>query len=100
VLIHAKILRGEAERARNRRLHMPSADCFTTCAHDGLLEPAVDLGDAVAKGDLLARIWPMERTGTAPHEYRARMDGILAGRHFPGRVAMGDCLAVQAVIDD
>ncbi len=30
-------------------------------------------------------------------EYAARIDGILAGRHFPGLTQSGDCLAVVAV---
>ncbi len=40
---------------------------------------------------------PVDRTGRAPVEYRARLDGIVAGRHFPGLAEGGDCLAVVAV---
>jgi len=46
---------------------------------------------------LLARIWPTDRTGIAPIDYRAPRSGILAGRHFPGLVKAGDCMAVVAV---
>ena len=46
---------------------------------------------------MLARVHNIERTGLAPVEYRAKIDGVLAGRHFPGLVKMGDFLAVVAV---
>ena len=97
VLRHAGILKGELETGPSVTLDMPSGNCFTFSAHDGLLEPCVDLGQAVRKGDLLARVWPIERTGHAAADYRAGMDGILAGRHFPGRIGAGDCLAVLAI---
>lgn len=97
VLVHAGILKGEMEHGRSVMLDMPDGDCFTFCEHDGLIEALVDLGESVEKGDVLARVWPVERSGVAPVEYRARMSGLLAARHFPGLVKCGDCLAVLAV---
>lgn len=97
LLIHAGILSGTPVVEPTIRLDMPSADCFTFCEHDGLVEPYVDLGQAVRKDDLLARVWTIDRTGRPAAEYRAKMDGILAARHFPGRITLGDCLAVLAV---
>ncbi len=76
---------------------MPDGDCFVFSEHDGLVEPLVDLGAEVAKGEAVARIWPVDRTGIDPVEYRARRDGLLTARHFPGLVKPGDCLAVVAV---
>lgn len=99
-LIHAGILTGEPATGPSVSLDMPDGDCFTFAEHDALLEMAVDLGAAVRRGDLIARLWPVERTGVAPKEYRARRDGLLAARHFPGLVKMGDCLAVVAAIVD
>jgi N-alpha-acetyl-L-2,4-diaminobutyrate deacetylase len=96
-LIHAGILDGEIETAATVRLDMPSGDCFAIAEHSGLLEPCVDLGEPVAAGGLLARIHDVERSGSPPIEYRSRVAGILAGRHFPGLVDLGDCLAVVAV---
>lgn len=98
VLIHAGILQGEPVVERSIRLDMPSAECFTFAEHEGLVEPCVDLGQAVRKGDLLARVWPIDRCGVKAEEYRACMDGILAARHFPGRIASGDCLTVLALV--
>lgn len=97
VLIHAGILKGEPERGPSQMLDMPDGDCFTFCEHEGLIEPRVGLGDKVRKGGLIARVWPADRTGVAPVEYRAKMSGLLAARHFPGLVKPGDCMAVIAV---
>ena len=89
-------------RARPSRapvaLDMPSADCFVFSKSEGLVEPLVDLGEAVKAGDLLAQIHPSGRLGRTPAEYRAHLDGILAARHFPGLIGMGDCLAVVASV--
>lgn len=97
LLIHAGILKGKIEAAPSTMLDMPSGDCFTFSESDGLVEPCIDLGQAVRKGDVIAKVWAADRTGVAPREYPAAMDGMLAGRHFPGLVKAGDCLAVTAV---
>ena len=76
---------------------MSGERCFVIAESSGLLEICVDLGDAVRGGDLIARVHDPERTGTAPVEYFAKMDGLLAGRHFPGLVQIGDPIAVLAV---
>ena len=80
------------------KLDMPDDDCFLFSQGDGLFEVMVDLGEPVAKGDLLARVWPLDRTGQPPMEYRARRDGILISRHFPGLTQSGDCVAVFGVV--
>lgn len=97
LLRHAGILAGAVEHRETRWLDMPSSDCFTFSQHDGLIEPVVDLGEPVRQGDVLARIHSVERTGAAPTEFHAKLDGILAARHFPGLVKSGDCLAVVAL---
>jgi N-alpha-acetyl-L-2,4-diaminobutyrate deacetylase len=99
VLKHAGILSGALETGPTRWLDMPSGDCFTFAEHDGLVEPCVDLGDPVRTGDVIARIHPVGRTGQAPAEYRASLDGVLAARHFPGLAKTGDCLAVVATVE-
>lgn len=55
-----------------------------------------ELGAMVKRCDVIARIHDVTRTGVAPVEYRARRDGMLIGRHFPGRVSIGDTLCVLA----
>lgn len=79
-------------------LAMPNSDCFIFSEQDGLIEPCVDLAERVRKGDVIAQIWPADRTGHKPVQYRAAMDGLLASRHFPGLVKTGDCIAVVACI--
>lgn len=77
-------------------LDMPDGDCFTTSEHHGLLEMCRDLGEMVEKGDVLARIHDVSRTGAAPFDYVAKRAGLLAARHFPGLVQAGDTVAVVA----
>lgn len=97
LLIHAGILRGQAEAASTQMLEFPEEDGFVFATDTGLVDFCVDLGATVAKGDLIARVWQTAHTGRAPAEYRSPRSGILAGRHFPGLIGMGDCLAVLAV---
>ncbi len=97
VLIHAGILDEPRQTHPSVWLAMPGDDCFVTAEGAGLLEPCVDLGAKVRAGEVVARIHDPERTGSTAVEYRARIDGILAGRHVPGLAQSGDCLAVVAV---
>jgi N-alpha-acetyl-L-2,4-diaminobutyrate deacetylase len=100
LLRHAGILEGAPETGPTRWLDMPSGDCFGFAEVDGLVEPLKDLGDPVAEGEVVARIHPITRTGEAPCEHRAALGGVLAARHFPGLVKVGDCLAVVATVED
>lgn len=100
VLIHAGIMKGEMETGPTVMLDMPGDDCFTFSQNDGLFEPWVNLGDPIEVGDMLARIWPTERTGEPPVDYHASRSGIVVSRHFPGLIKSGDCLAVIAVPED
>lgn len=99
VLIHAGILSGQMEPSPSIMLDMPSSDCFTFAEHDGLFEICADLGTEVRKGEVVAKVWPAERTGAPPAVYTAKMDGLVTARHFPGLIKMGDCMIVLAVGD-
>ena len=68
---------------------------YTSDAADDLL--CVDLGDEVKSGQLIAKVHNIERTGSPPDEYHAKIDGIFTGKHFPGHVVNGDFLGVIAV---
>ena len=98
VLKAAGILKGSVETAETTWLDMPDGDCFSFAEDGGLIEPLYDLGDMVTAGDTVARIYPVGRTGAAPLEVKAKMDGILAARHFPGLVKPGDCVSVLAAV--
>jgi N-alpha-acetyl-L-2,4-diaminobutyrate deacetylase len=97
VLKHAGILEGEIEGGPSARLDMPDPRCYVTSEHAGLLEMCADLGTEVRAGDVIARVHPVDRTGVAPIDYHAGIDGLLIGRHFPGLVKMGDFVALVAV---
>ena len=99
LLIHGGIIDAEPVTLPSVNLDMPDEDCFVISENDGLIEPTVDLGDEVQEGQVVARIWPLDRTGVNPIEYRARRDGLMSGRHFPGLVKPGDCIGIIAVVD-
>ncbi len=99
-LKHCGILKGEVEAAETVWLDMPSSDCFVFSEDEGVVETLVGLGERVERGQKLARIYPVGRTGVAPVVLAARMDGILAARHFPGLIKCGDCAAVVATVVD
>ncbi|MCT7664976.1 N(2)-acetyl-L-2,4-diaminobutanoate deacetylase DoeB [Shinella kummerowiae] len=98
VLKAAGILKGALETAQTIWLDMPDGNCFSFAEDGGLIEPVFDLGDDVKSGDLVARIYPIGRTGAQPLEVKAKMDGILTARHFPGLVKSGDCVSVLAAV--
>lgn len=98
VLIHAGILRGEVQGYKSALLDMPDDNCFVTSEDSGLLEMCRDIGEHVTSGEVLARIYDVQRTGIAAVEYRAKRSGLLVARHFPGLVQCGDTLAVVAEV--
>ena len=99
ILIHFGLLQGDMKVDESVSLTMPDDDCFLFSEGDGLFEAMKDLGDPVNKGELVARAWPLDRTGVVPIEYRARRSGLLICRHFPGLIQSGDCVAVIGVTE-
>ena len=97
LLKHAGILSGEPERGPSISLVTPDHRSFVTSEHSGLLEMCVDLGSDVKYGEVIALVHDIERTGTQPVEYKATIDGVLAGRHYPSLTQPGDNLAVIAI---
>ncbi len=97
-LVHASILKGELFIEESKTLDMSAEHSNMFSNRDGLIEYCFDLEDHVNKGDIIARIWPLDRTGEAPEEYIAQVPGILAGRHFPGLIKTGDFLSLIAKV--
>lgn len=97
VMIHAGLIEAEPDLRPTRLLEMPSLDSYVFAEEGGMLEPLVDLGGVVREGQAIARIWRLDRTGAAPQTARARLDGLIAARHFPGLAQPGDAVAVVAV---
>lgn len=96
LLVHAGILRGDLIVGPSRMLSQQDDRCFHFTNHNGLVDFAVNLGQNIAKGELIARIWETHHTGVPPRSFYALMDGVLIARHHPGLVQSGDCLAVLA----
>ena len=100
LLRHAGITPGVPDVAPTIRIDTSENGCFHFAPCDGMLEMCVDLGDRVATGQPLARIWSTGHSGRAPEVVSSTQSGILAARHFPGLIQSGDCLAVVAQITD
>ncbi|MBY5982838.1 N(2)-acetyl-L-2,4-diaminobutanoate deacetylase DoeB [Halomonas sp. DP5Y7-2] len=99
ILIHFGLKQGEVAMPETQvYLDMPDASCYVQSEHTGLLELTHALGDSVQRGDVIARVYDMTRSGAKPIEYQAERDGILAARRFPAQVNMGDTIAVIAEV--
>ncbi|MCV9999586.1 N(2)-acetyl-L-2,4-diaminobutanoate deacetylase DoeB [Pararhizobium sp. YC-54] len=96
VLRQAGIVAGKADTVPTQWLDMPDGNCFSFAEEGGLIEPLVDMGETVVAGQVVARIYPIGRSGALTSEVSAKMDGVLCARHFPGLVKPGDCVAVLA----
>lgn len=103
-LIHAGILISKTHQVKNDTpplfdtisMDMPDGDCFLFSEHNGLIEPIVNLGDTVEKGDLIARIYNIENMSAPANDYFAPRDGLVMSRHYPSLIQMGDCINVIA----
>ncbi|MGJ8622616.1 MAG: N(2)-acetyl-L-2,4-diaminobutanoate deacetylase DoeB [Yoonia sp.] len=97
LLIHAGILSGTLEQHQTVQLDMPDDRCFVFCEVAGVIEYLVDLGAPVTAGQPIAHIWPADRTGVLPAPCLAARNGILAARHVPGLIKLGDFVGLVAV---
>ena len=99
-LVHAGILDATplVVDSPSIKLDMQQDNAYVFSRHNGLLEPCVKLGDPVKTGDLIARVYNTERTGSAPVEYTATSDGIIMGRNFPSLIKIGYFMNVIAQI--
>ena len=99
LLVHWGISRLDPiEAPPARRLDIPETGAYLTAETDGLIEWLVELGDPIEPGLPIARIHEPRRLGIEPVACHATIDGILAMRHHPGLISMGDTVAMQATI--
>ena len=96
-LAHAGIVPPAPVSAASVEVDVPDADCFSTAEQSGLMQPLVDPGAQVKQDQPLCQIIPLHRSGAAVVVYRAKRDGILLGRHYPGLTRPGDTLALVGV---
>ncbi|MEQ8964686.1 MAG: succinylglutamate desuccinylase/aspartoacylase family protein [Azospirillaceae bacterium] len=83
-------------RPATRMMHTPDDTSYVLGDDAGIYEPAVELGEPVAEGQVIGHVHFFEHPGEAPRPYRADGPGVLYCRHAPGLVQRGDCLAVIA----
>jgi N2-acetyl-L-2,4-diaminobutanoate deacetylase len=96
LLRHFGLIEGSAEPAATRLMHSPDASWFVIADDRGIFEILVDLGGEVAAGQPIGQIHDVERPRQAPAVCHAAQSGVLIGRHAPGLIKPGDCLAVIA----
>lgn len=100
LLKHMGILAGERERTSTQWLTMEEDGAFAASPADGLIDYVAALGGEMRKGAPVAHITPHGLTGAEPITVTAPGDGLLIGRHFPGLVQTGDCVAVIGSLDE
>ena len=76
-----------------RLMEVSSREHYVQATEPGLLEPLVDLGTEVEKGQLAGQIHFVDNPARAPVQVYFRRAGmVVCQRHF-GRVERGDCVA-------
>lgn len=96
ILKHWGVLAGEPAPSTSKRIVFPEQGAYIISQSDGLIEWCVSLGAPIRTGKVIARVHDPVRVGNTPVEYCATLDGILAMRHYPGLVKLGDAIAMQA----
>lgn len=94
VLVQMGILPQEMrqEGEATRFLGVGGAEYFVYAPESGVFEPAVELGEEVAKGQLAGRIHFPETPWAPAVEFRFARDGFVLCKRVPGRTVRGDCL--------
>ncbi len=98
VLRHWGVLKGLATPEPSVLLDVPIEGAYLISEDEGLVEWLVELGDPIRVGQAIARIYNTVKLGKPPVDVVATLDGIIAMRHYPGTVKMGDAIAMQARI--
>ncbi len=75
-----------------RILRLTGQDNYVYARHDGLFEPAAEIGEDVEKDQTAGWIHHPESPWDAPDEVSFPMAGTLLCKRIPGRVKPGDCL--------
>ena len=96
LLQHGGALAGDPAPGESAVLDIPEDGAYLISEDEGLLEWLVELGDEITVGQPVARIYDTVKLGNPPIDVRATIDGVIAMRHFPGLVKMGDAIAMQA----
>jgi predicted deacylase len=102
VLRHYGQLEGTVERIRSHDSPAPKLvradklDSYVPCPRDGAWEPLVDLGDAVAAGQVIGRLHDFADHSSPAMEIRVQRDGYIIMMHLSARPLKGQTLYVVA----
>ncbi len=83
----------EPTSSKTRLMQVSSRDHYVYATEAGLLEPVVDLGDNVKKGQLAGQIHFVDNPARAPQACYFRTAGMVVCQRHLGRVERGDCVA-------
>jgi predicted deacylase len=92
VLAWAGMVEGPAPASEPRLLLTQRDEDFVYALSDGVFEPAVQLGDRVAAGDLAGHIHDLTRPLSEPTAVRFAAGGIVVCTRGASQAARGDCL--------
>ncbi len=95
VLRHFGILSGEPQPPKTTPQVVGATERgdYIMAPVSGLLEPFIELGDAVAAGQAIGQIHFIEEPARDPHPVAAATDGIVMGRRAIPRTKQGECVA-------
>jgi N-alpha-acetyl-L-2,4-diaminobutyrate deacetylase len=96
LLQHWGALAGDPSPSESVVLDIPEDGAYLISEDEGLVDWLVELGEEVTVGQTVARIYDTVKLGSPPIDVHATIDGVIAMRHFPGLVKMGDAIAMQA----
>jgi predicted deacylase len=102
VLRHYGLLDGDVRKIRPESMPQPKlvrAECldsYVPCPHDGVWEPVIELGEPVAKDQLVGRLHDFSDHSSPATEIRSPRDGCIVMMHLSARPLKGQTLYVVA----
>jgi N-alpha-acetyl-L-2,4-diaminobutyrate deacetylase len=95
-LVHFGVLADAPRGSGETRFLRTPEGSFVIADRGGILEAAVEPGEAISAGEPIAFIHDIDMPTAPPAVYRSPLQGILVHRHTAGMIGRGDCLAVIA----
>ena len=98
-LVEGEIITPEQEgEPPSRLVEIMDPECYVMAPDDGIYEPFVELGDAIATGQAIGQVHYPADIDKAPRLVHAQRAGMLLGRRPPAGVERGDNVAIIAQV--